>query len=351
VQVRIVGPQRISWRRRRLEEYRPFWLGVFALGALIVAIVVALTINSLNFGDERVDADFAQAAQLGPGDQVTVAGVPVGHVTAVGLSGDHVAVSMSVDGRVRLGADTTATIKLTTLLGNRYVELDPAGAGSLPGRRIPLAHTVVPYDLEAALADVTTTFQQVDADRVAEALTDLSGQLNGLPQLMPAVLQNVRTLSTVIAERRDQIGALLASTSRLTGVIQGQRANLGVLFDQGGDLLREILSRKQAIETMLAATTTLVAQLVPLAVNDQPQIRTLLANLNEMIGMLSRHDDLMRNILQILPVPWRAWSDLTGSGPELDANASSGAFVDSFMCALVGQAPQLHLPPYSEECR
>lgn len=339
----------MRWRGKPLEEYNRVSLGLLALGGLIVAIVIALTVNSMNFGNKNVQVDFAQAAQLGAGDRVTIAGVPVGHVTTIRLTDGHVAVTLSVRHSVRLGPDTTAAIELTTLLGNRYVELDPAGSGN--SDRIPLQHSSVPYDLESALADATTTFGQVDADQVAEALTDLSGRLNGLPELIPSVMQNVRTLSTVIAERRGQIGALLASTSRLTGVINSQRTDLGALFDQGGDLLRALLTRKQAIESMVAATTTLVDRLAPLAVRDQPEIVTLLGNLREITAMLSRHDDLLRNILQVLPVPWQSWANLTGTGPELDATASSGAFLDSFMCALVGRAPQVHISPYSQECR
>ncbi|WP_245718424.1 MCE family protein, partial [Nocardia miyunensis] len=343
----------IPWRSKPLEEYSRVSLGVLALGGLTVAIVIALTVNltvdSINFGDKDVQVDFAQAAQLGAGDRVTIAGVPVGHVTTIRLTDGHVAVTLSVHRSVHLGADTTAAIELTTLLGNRYVELDPAGAGN--SDRIPLQHSSVPYDLESALADATTTFSQVDADQVAKALTDLTGRLDGLPQLIPSVMENVRTLSSVIAERRGQIGALLASTSKLTGVLNSQQTDLGALFDQGGDMLHQLLTRKQAIESMVAATTTLVDRLTPLAVQDQPEIHSLLGNLREITAMLSRHDDLLRNILQALPVPWRSWANLTGTGPELDATASSGAFVDSFMCTLVSRAPQVHLSPYSEECR
>ncbi|MQY16996.1 MCE family protein [Nocardia macrotermitis] len=337
------------WRAKPLEEYNRVSLGLLALGGLTAAIVIALVVNSMNFGDRDVRVDFAQAAQLGAGDRVTIAGVPVGQVTTIRLADGHVAVTLSIHRSVHLGADTTAAIKLTTLLGNRYVELDPAGSGD--SNRIPLQHSGVPYDLESALADATTTFDQVDADQVAKALTDLTGKLNGLPALIPSVLQNVRTLSTVIAERRGQIGTLLTATSKLTGVLNSQQADLGVLFGQGGDLLRELVARKQAIESMVAATTTLVDRLTPLAVRDQPEIRALLGNLREITAMLSRHDDLLRNILQALPVPWRSWANLTGTGPELDATASSGAFLDSFMCTLVGRAPQVHISPYSEECR
>lgn len=334
-----------------LEERDTTRLGLVAITLLVVAVIAAVAINSLNFGDRQVRVDFIQAAQLGAGDQVTVAGVPVGHVSDVRLDADRVAVTMNINDTVHLGDDTRAAIKLTTLLGNRYVELVPAGPGSLSSSRIPVEHTTVPYDLQSALSDATTTFDQVDADKVAQALTDLSGQLGGLPQLMPPILQNIQTLSAVIAQRRGQLGTLLTSTSQLTEAVHSQQGNLGVLITQGGELLHVILTRKQAIEKMVSATTTLVQQLEPLMVDNRGEIESLLANLNDMTGMLSRHDDLLRNILEILPVPWRSWANLTGTAPELDATASSGAFIDSFMCALVGRAPQVQLPPYRQECQ
>ncbi|MFE9320996.1 MCE family protein [Nocardia sp. NPDC052278] len=336
--------------RRQLEDLSRPWLGFTAIALLVVAVVAALVVNSFDIGERRLEADFAQAAQLGAGDQVTVAGVPVGHVVGLRLAGDHVTVTLSIGDNVALGPATTAAIKLTTLLGNRYVELAPAGSGALPNGRIPLAQTSVPYDLQSALADATTTFDQVDADKVGQALTELSTQLHGLPQLIPSVLQNITTLSGVIAERRGQIGTLLTSTSQLTTVIENQRAGLGVLVGQGRDLLREVAAKRQAIAALIAATSNLVRTLQPIAVDDQPEIQSLLDNLGQLVQMLSRHDDLLRNILQILPVPWRSWVDATGSGPELEANATSGAFLDSFMCALVGRA-KVQLPPYSEDCR
>ncbi|WP_405137767.1 MCE family protein [Nocardia sp. NBC_01388] len=341
--------RRNIFRRRPLEDFSRPWLGLAAIGLLVLVVAVALIVNSLDIGQRRVEADFAQAAQLGVGDQVTVAGVPVGRVAGLRLAGDHVSATLSINNDVALGSATTAAIKLTTLLGNRYVELRPAGSGSMA--RIPLAQTEVPYDLQSALSDATTTFDQVDADKVGTALTDLSTQLQGLPQLVPSVMRNIKTLSGVIAERRDQIGALLTSTSQLTTVIQNQRTNLGVLFTQGSELLQAVQAKRQAITQILTATANLVNTLQPLAVNDQPEIQSLLNNLNQITGMLARHDDLFRNILQILPVTWRNWANLTGSGTELDANATSGAFIDSFMCALVARAPQVNLPPYSEDCK
>ena len=48
------------------------------------------------------------------------------------LAGDHVEAGLKVRNDVALGEDSRATIKVTTILGSRYLALQPAGPGSLP---------------------------------------------------------------------------------------------------------------------------------------------------------------------------------------------------------------------------
>ncbi|MBH0776604.1 MCE family protein [Nocardia bovistercoris] len=329
---------------------RTLRIGVAAVTVLATLVGGAVFIHSLHLGKATYTADFAQVAGLGPGDPVTLAGIPVGTVTATELDGDHVAVTMKIDDSVPLGERTGAAIKLTTLLGSRYVELRPAGTGRLDGGRIPLSRTEVPYDLETALQQATTTFGQVDADKIARSMDTLSQQLRGSPTLVPDLLANVRNLSTVIASRRDQIGQLLTATSQVTTVIRDQQADLGVLVDRGRSVLQQISANRAAIERMLAATTSLVRQLEPIAVGDQDDIAKLLTDLETMTTMIAHNDDLMRNTLQILPVPWRLFANATGTGQEMVANLPDGLFLDSFMCALSGRAEQLDRPPYLKDC-
>lgn len=66
---------------------------------------------------------------------MTIAGIKVGQIENVALAGDHVIVGFYLDNGIALGADTRAAIKLTTILGSRYLELSPAGEGpSMIGR-------------------------------------------------------------------------------------------------------------------------------------------------------------------------------------------------------------------------
>ncbi|MEV0354949.1 MCE family protein [Nocardia sp. NPDC050697] len=326
--------------------------GIAAVAALVLALTGLVVLGSLHIGARTYRADFAQAAGIAAGDAVTWAGIPVGTVTDTRLAGDHVEVTLSIDDdAVDLGADTAAAIKLTTLLGSRYVELRSTGAGELPGNRIPLAQTTVPYDLETALQDVTTTFDRMDADRIAASMTTLARELDGVPALVPGILRDVRSLSAVIAQRRDQIGALLAGTEQISTVLDRQQADLAAVIGEGRTLLQQINARQDALARLLDATTALVHRLEPIAVGEQAEIEQLLTDLRAMTGMIAAHDDLLRNILQILPVPWRLFANATGSGPELDANAPDGAFVDSWMCALSAAAVESGRAPYLEDCR
>ncbi len=326
-------------------------IGLIAVLTMVLLLVTMVTVNSLQLGSRTWRAEFAQAAGIAAGDSVTWAGIPVGTVTGTALVGDRVEVTMKIDEEVTLGADTAAAIKLTTLLGSRYVELRSNGVGTLPGNRIPLSHTAVPYDLETALQDATTTFDQLDADQIAQSMTALSHGLDGVPALIPAILRDVRSLSTVIATRRQQIGDLLTTTSQVSSVITAQQGEIGAVIAQGSTVLGHIVTRQEALRRLLDAVTTLVRRLEPLVVGEAAEIEQLLTDLREMTAMLSSHDDLLRNILQILPVPWRMFANATGTGAELNANAPDGAFIDSWMCALSTTAVAAGRAPYLQDCR
>ncbi|MET7772634.1 MCE family protein [Nocardia sp. NPDC005366] len=336
---------------RPLEARNSRILGVVALTALIAVLAVTLGFNSLGVGERSYEAEFTQAAGLRVGDGVTVAGVSVGAVTEQELAGDRVVVTFRIDGEVSLGAETTAAIKLTTLLGARYLELRPAGGGEVGDRRIPLSHTAVPYDLQQALENATTTFEQIDAARIGTSLDALATQLDGVPAVLPGVLANIRALAGILGSRRDELGSLLAGVRELTSVVTSQRSDVSAIVTVGRDLLRDITARRGAIELLMSATTRLVEQIRSIVVDDRPKVDELLDGLRGLFGSLARHDDLLRNIMEILPVSVRNLTNASGNGNSIDFDAPAGVLVDSWMCALSGRADQLSLPEYFGDCR
>lgn len=335
--------------KRPLESYNKIWLGTVGLVVIGAVLAGVVLYGKLNIGKTRYQAEFAQAAQIKAGNQVTVAGIQVGTVDSVKLAGDRVVVAFDIRDNVTVGADSRAAIKLTTILGARYLELTPAGAGRLERRTIPLANTEVPYDLQQTIAGATSTFGPLDADRVVQSVKTMTQTLQGVPEALPQALDNLQSLATIMSDRRDQIGSLLTNADSLLTMLRNQKADLGALVVQGRDLLGEIASRRAAVQRLLASTTTLVDR-VHAILGDEPAINQLLADAREFSKMLADHDALIDNILQSLPPALRNLANASGSGNALSVNLPAGPFLDSWMCALSGRAKQFNLVEYFKDC-
>src|ERR1700730_13361287 len=99
-----------------------------------MAAAAATGITVLQHGRPyEVTAYVVTAAQVVPGNDVVIGGVPVGHVSAVGLAPDGgragAQITMQVDQRYApLHRGTRVTLRPKGLLGNMFVELTPSGA-------------------------------------------------------------------------------------------------------------------------------------------------------------------------------------------------------------------------------
>ncbi|CDO89216.1 mammalian cell entry protein [Mycobacterium triplex] len=342
------------WQRftkRPLESYNPTWLGFIAVVVVAVLIGAMLAVHALGTGYRHYTAEFLQAASLRAGNPIVVAGIPVGEVTSMKLDGDHVEAGLKIRDDIVLGKDSRAAIKVTTILGSRYLSVQPNGSAALPHNTFDLAHTEVPYDLQSALQDATTTFEQVDSDRFAQSLAVLGKQLEGLPAVVPQAMRNIGSLSSIIAVRRDQLGQLLLNTERVTNTVRRQQAGLGNLINQGQDLLGQFVARRAVFHAMMRSLTSLVEAMSRILVNDRSGLDSLIADMRDFTAMMAQHDDLLSNLLQISPIFFREAANLTGEGNAVNFNASNVPLVDSWMCAISGRAKQFGMIQYFKDCK
>ncbi len=124
------------------ENYRRIGLMGAAVVAILAALIMATTI--FPFGSNTYTAELEHSAGLRVGEEVQVAGVGVGEIRKIELDGQHVKVEFTVDKDIDLGKNTTAEVKVATLLGTHFLLLSPAGNGELTHEHIPLAQTRVP---------------------------------------------------------------------------------------------------------------------------------------------------------------------------------------------------------------
>lgn len=337
--------------RRTLDTYSTPMLGTIAIVVVAALVGTILLVKGAGIGYRSYTAQFAQAAALQAGNPITIAGIQVGEVARMSLVGDRVEAKLRIRDHVALGKDSKATIKITTILGSRYLALHPAGPGALPNDTFDLAHTEVPYDLQEALADVTTTYEQVDTDRFAESLAVLGTQLKTLPPVVPAAVQNIHTLSSIIGDRRDQLGSLLKTTQLVSSTLERQHANIANMVRRGQELVGEFVMRRASFHAMMTALTNLVQTLSGIVIDDRPRLEKLLTDLRQLSDMLGKHDDMLRSTLQSGPIALRGLANATGTGNAVDLNAVNGLLVDSWMCAISGRAQQFGMIPYYKDCK
>lgn len=338
-------------REKTLEDRNRTVLGLIALGVTGVLVGAMLLIGALGLGYRTITAQFSQAGALMPGNQITVAGIEVGNVKSMTLKGDHVEAKLKVRDDVKLGKDTRAIIKITTILGARYLSLEPAGEGELENGNIPIEQTEPPYDLQAALTDITHNYQDFNTEQLSQSIGVLGKQLKTLPPVVPQAMDNIHTLSGIIGDRRDQIGSLLKTTQTVTNTLRSQQANIGNLVRQGQEFVGEFVARRAAFHAMMSSLTKLMTTLDSTVIGNRAPLEKLLADLDSLTGMLAQHDDMLSNILQIAPVTVRGLANSTGTGNAIDLNISNGIMNDSWMCAISGRAKQFGMIQYFKDCK
>jgi phospholipid/cholesterol/gamma-HCH transport system substrate-binding protein len=305
----------------------PVRTALAGLTVLALGVLTALNARSLPvIGDGTTyAAEFTEAAGVSEGNDVRIAGVEVGRVSNVALRGDHVLISFRVKG-AWLGDTTGAAIRLKTVLGQKYLALDPRGEGTLdPGKPIPRSRTSVPYDILAAFGELSSTVDRIDTTRLAKSFDTLSATLANTPQSVRAALTGLSRLSDTLATRDQQLATLLGNTRVVSQTLVDRDAAVRQLLEDGNQLLAEVGDREQAISSLLDGSRRLATELSGLISDNETQLGPLLTQLDQLTSMLQRNQDA-------LAAGIRGFAPLVRLGTNLSGN---GRWVDGYLCGLV----------------
>ncbi|MEQ0561788.1 MCE family protein [Amycolatopsis sp. NEAU-NG30] len=305
----------------------PVRTALAGLTVLALGVLTALNARSLPvLGDGTTySAEFSEAAGLAEGNDVRVAGVKVGRVSAVRLRGDHVVVTFKAKD-AWLGDTTGAAIRLKTVLGQKFLALDPQGEHPLdPGQPIPRSRTSVPYDILAAFGALSSTVDRIDTTQLAKSFDTLSATLANTPQSVRAALTGLSRLSDSLASRDRQLTALLANTRTVSRTLADRDAVVQRLLSDGNRLLAEVSDREAAIGSLLDGSRRLAAELSGLIGENEAQLGPLLTQLDRLTSMLQRNQDA-------LAAGIRGLAPLVRFGTNI---AGSGRFIDGYLCGLI----------------
>jgi phospholipid/cholesterol/gamma-HCH transport system substrate-binding protein len=323
-----------------IRERNP--IGVAVAGLAILAALALLAYFSGNVpligGGTGYTADFAEAAGLQAGNEVRVAGVTVGRVTGVSLDGNKVAVAFTVK-NAWVGDRTTAAIKIKTLLGEKYLSLDPLGAASQdPAQPIPLARTTSPYDVTQAFSGVGQQISQIDTTKLAQSLETLSQAFSGTPRYVRQALTGLASLSATVASRDAQVTKLLAGTKTVSGTLASEDARFQALLGDGNLLLSMLRQRQAAIHSLLLGTQALATQLSGLVSDNQSTLNPALQALDQVTTVLQENQANLARALKLAGPYYRLLGNAVGSG----------RWFDVYLCGLI---PKSYLSPGTAPAR
>jgi phospholipid/cholesterol/gamma-HCH transport system substrate-binding protein len=316
---------------------RPVLVGVVSIVVIAVFGLLAYFSEDLPLigGGTQYAADFTEAAGLISGNGVLVAGVKVGQVTGVDLAGNHVRVTFRVKG-VWIGNASTAAIKIKTLLGEKYLAVDPLGtADQDPKQDIPSSRTVSPYDVTEALSGLADTVGQISTQQLAQSFEAIAATFAGTPPELHSALSGLSALSETISSRDTQLAQLLANTRKITGTLAGDDSQFQQLLSDGNLLLTELQQRRDAIGALFAGTKALAAQLSGLVADDSAQLEPMLAELDQVTDVLQRNQDNLTKALSLAGPYYRMVGNTLGNGRWMDA----------YLCGLV---PSSYVPSGTE---
>ncbi|WP_019546484.1 MCE family protein [Streptomyces sulphureus] len=323
-----------------IRERNP--LGVGLVGLLLLALVAAVAYRAEDLpgigGGTTYHADFSEAAGLRDGNEVRVAGVKVGKVTGVALAGGKVRVDFRVKD-VWIGDASTAAISIKTLLGEKYLAVDPLGDGAQePGAPIPASRTTSPYDVTEAFTGLGETLGEIDTDKLAESFKAVSDSFRDTPGDVRTAATGLSALSRSISKRDAELGELLRGSKKLTKTLKGQRKQFESLLKDGNLLLAEVRARRNAIHALFTGTRDLGTELRGLVRDNERQLSPTLRSLDRVTTVLLKNRKHLDRTLAVVGPYYRLVGNTLGNG----------RWFDSYLCGVV---PKKYLPPNTPPSR
>jgi phospholipid/cholesterol/gamma-HCH transport system substrate-binding protein len=300
---------------------------VAAAVAVVAAIVIVAILLFSGGGGYEVNARFENAAQLVRGNQVEIGGVAAGSVDNIRLTDNGQAeVKMTVDDEYKpLPTGTQAVIKQASQSGiaNRYVELDlpPGRKDGKTGPTIPnggdiaITHTTTAVDLDqlfntldpdtrksvkAFFRNSATQYRGKTAQQRAlfrylnpalSTSSRLFGELNRDSPLLSRFLQDSSTLVSALAEKRNELAALIGNANSTFRALGSQRVALMQAISLLPDFMRQANTTFVNLRAALNDVDPLVNASKPVARKLRPflaQLRGLAHDARPTIRDLSR---------------------------------------------------------------
>ena len=248
----------------------------------------------------RFTAVFTRTNNLFEGSDVRILGVPKGQVLTLTPKGADVVALIEMQPDIELPADVQAAVAPTSLLGERFVQLDRPYTGGPKledGDVIPLERTSVGVDIDEVLASFEQFLEGLDeetlADLVDVLVATLEGQGEGLNQLLDQGSDTV----AVLRRSSDDLNTAVSQLAELNTTVATRDEELGRLFGELSVVMRTIADEGPQIIEGMRNLRRLTNELRPLVSDHSDQLVEDLEVLATTTSTVERNLDRLGQVL------------------------------------------------------
>jgi phospholipid/cholesterol/gamma-HCH transport system substrate-binding protein len=283
-------------------------LGV--VGALIAGAVLMVVVLFGGDDGHRYRMLFQNGGQLVDGNQVLVAGQPIGAIDEITLTDDaQAAVDVTVDEPLHEG--TTATIRAASLSGvaNRYISVHP-GPNSAPeledGATLTGDRTTSPVDLDQLFNTLDEPTRQALKEVIQGSATIYTGagpEANRTYKYFPPALSSTTRLLEEVTRDEEVLERFLLDTGSVAAAVAERGDDLSALTQNANEALAAIARRNRELDRTLVALPPFLRQANTTFVN----LRAALDDLDVLVNASKpATEDLPRFLRALRPVARRS---------------------------------------------
>jgi virulence factor Mce-like protein len=217
----------------------------------------------------QVSFEVRDADGLVEGDDVRIAGIPVGKVLTVGTSPTGAVVTMGIDrahGYDPIYTDATVLIRPKSLLGEKYVDMQRGSSNvEVPdGGSIPASQAASQVEIDQVLNNsdpATRKALSVDFQALGQGVAGRGGDINAtLPELQK-IAEHLSNVSSRFKDRTAQIDHILVDTDTILATLADEHAQLANLLQSADGVTGTIAQNDQHLAGLLQGGSSTLARL------------------------------------------------------------------------------------------
>lgn len=270
--------------------------GIFAVLCLVAAgYIVSITgnIRRLPFVSETgsYEAVLDNASGLFVGDDVRLAGVPVGRVQQIRIERGNAVVTFQVDDEVEIRDTWEVGARWRNIIGQRFLYLYKVGEGAplQPGDRIPVERSRPVADVARFFNELTPLLEAIDPQQQNKLLTALNTSLDTREGTVQELVRDFSALSNTLADEEPAIRSVLDQGSTLLAEYNQRDEQFRAFFTDLASVGDVLAVRNDEFLGAISDITEVQRQLGGLVQANDEELSRILDDLDVITGSIGEH--------------------------------------------------------------